>query len=658
MTAARIGKISAIGGAVIFALIVGVAVLVKILVSPETVKRTILPKISARIERQVTLGDVEVSIFRGIRLRNLEVREKDGSSPFLQAGAIRLSYRFWPLLAGRVEVDEVLLEEPLVRVVRYPDGTFNYSDLMKKEPARTEEPREKSPLHLDVSTARVSGGRMLYEDRCVAGGRGYSLEVTGVGLSASNISLEGEFPFQAEASLAGTSVALKGTLAKVKSAPAVTADLTVVAKDLGATVKGLPPAVGDKLAKMALAGGVEAQLKLAGEVKQPKQLLRGGEVKLNSLALTAGGIRPTLAGTLVLGSDSLESRGVTLTVGGQKLGVNLGAKNLLARPVKLTLSLEGDKVDLDQVLPAKKAGGVAPAPAQPREEPAPLAIPVEAGGTMRIGTMIYHGLATEGLSLAWQLQENVLTLESLKGNLAGGSFSDIARVDLRVKGFAYSTSLEVKGVQADKLVAAFAPKAGNALSGSLTLKADLAGRGVAALQRNLVGNGSFDVANGRLSGDGFMPTLAAFLGVDELRALRFSKLDGTFAIRNGVITLDAKGDGSDAKIAAAGKVGMDKSLDMGIELKLAPAITSRVARGGAGRYMADKDGWGSVPLRAAGMVGKPSFSLDTAKVGSRAVESLRQKIGERLIKQEGSGGEKQSPGRKTLNDTLRGILGN
>ena len=56
-----------------------------------------------------------------------------------------------------------------------------------------------------------------------AGGRGYSLEVTGVGLSASGISLEGEFPFQAEAALAGTTVALKGTLSRVKSAPAVTA---------------------------------------------------------------------------------------------------------------------------------------------------------------------------------------------------------------------------------------------------------------------------------------------------------------------------------------------------------------------------------------------------------------------------------------------------
>lgn len=658
MTAARIGRFAAIGGGVLFILLIGMVVLVKMLVSPEVVKRTILPKISTRIERQVTIGDVEVSIFRGIRLHNLEIREKDNSGPFLQAGAIRLSYRFLPLLAGRVEVDEVLLESPRVKIVRYPDGSFNFSDLKKKQPVKEDTAREKSALRLDVSTAKVSDGQVTYEDRGAAGGRGYSMEVAGVGLTASGISLEGEFPFKAAATLAGIGVALDGTLARAGSAPLVTANLTVMAKDLGLTVKSLPPAIGEKLARMSFAGGLEATLKLAGEVKQPKQLLRGGEIRLNSLAMTAGGVRPTLAGTLLLGSDSLESRGVTLTVGGQKLAVAMTMKNLLSRPVKVSLALEGEKVDLDQLLPPKKSAEAVSSPAQPREEPAPLNLPLEASGTVRIATLLYRGLATENLSLAWRLQDNVLTVDSLKGNLAGGSFSDTARVDLRTRGFAYTTSLEMKGVQADKLTAALAPKAGGALSGILALKTDISGRGVRALKRNLAGSGSFDVANGRLSGEGFMPTLAAFLGADELRVLRFSRLGGNYAIRNGVIDLNAKGDGSDAKIAASGRIGMDKSLDMGIDLKLSPALTSRATSGVVGKYVADKDGWGSVPLRASGTVAKPSFSLDSAKVAGRVTESLRQKLGERLLKKEGSSADKPGSGRKILNDTLRGILGN
>lgn len=634
------------------------AVLVKILVSPETVKRTVLPKISARIERTVTIGDVEVSIFRGIRLRDLEVREKDNSGPFLKAGAIRLSYRFWPLLAGRVEVDEVLLEEPQVRVVRFPDGSFNFSDLKKKGPAREEEPKEKSPLRLDIRTAGVSGGRVTYEDRGAAGGRGYTLEATGIGLSASDISLEGEFPLKAQAAIPGVTVSFSGTVAKAGSAPVLGGELTVAAQDLGAAVKGLPPVIGEKLAKLALAGGVEARLKLGGDVKQPKGLLRGGEVRLSGLSMNAGGQRPTLTGALTLGSDSLESMGLTLALGEQKLGINLTAKNLFSRPVQIGLGIDGDRLDLDRLLPPKKGGGSPAPPAAATPEPGPVQLPLEGGGAVRIGTLVVRGLSLEGVNLAWRLKDNVVIIESLKGKGAGGSFAASGRLDLRTRGFAYGTSLDIQGVQADRLVTAFAPRAAGSVTGTLALKTDLAGRGTASLKRNLVGKGTFTVADGRLSGEGFMPTLAAFLGAEELRVLRFSSLAGDFALRDGVVTLNGKGDGSDAKLLAAGRIGMDKTMDMGIELKLSPALTARAARGSAGKYVADRDGWGSVPLRATGMVGKPSFTLDSAKVGSRVVESLKQRIGEKLLKRDAGTGGTQSPGRRGVEETLRGILGN
>jgi len=250
----------------------------------------------------------------------------------------------------------------------------------------------------------------------------------------------------------------------------------------------------------------------------------------------------------------------------------------------------------------------------------------------------------------------VLSVESLKGRSAGGSFSASGRCDLRSRGFAYGTSLSLQGVQADKLVAALAPKAAGSISGTLALNADLAGRGVALPGRNLVGKGTFALANCTLSGEGFMPTLAGFLGADELRVLRFSSFAGDFALKDEVVNLNARGDGSDAKILAAGRIGMNKIIDMGIDLKLSPPLTSRITRGGVGKYVADKDGWGSVPLRATGMVGKPSFSLDSAKVGSRVMDGLRQKIGDSL-KSDGKGGTR-TPGGKGIGETLRGILGN
>lgn len=658
MTAKKIGKIAVIALAVVLALVALAAILVKILISPEMVKKTVLPKISDRIERQVTLGDAEVSIFSGIRLKDLVIQEKDGSGPFLKAGAIRLNYRFWPLLAGRVEVNEVLLESPLVKIVRYPDGSFNFSDLKKEKP-KTEEPKEKKALHLAVSRAGVSDGKIIYQDRKGIGGQAFTSEVTAIGLAASDISLDGEFPMQLDAVFAGLNISLNGKAAKVGTAPAVTAELALVARDLAAVAKGMPLPIASKLAKAALAGGADIRLKLAGEVKQAKQLLQGGEIKLTELQFNAGKMRPSLSGAITLGKDSAQSKGLTLTAGGQKLAVHVAAKNLLAAPVRLTLDVSADKLDLNQLLPQGK-GEAAPQPAKsaPMAEPGPLKLPVEASGSVKVASLLYRTLALENLALDWGLKDNVITVESLKGGAAGGSFSDTARIDLGTKGFSYRTKLEVKGVQADKLVAAFAPKANGALSGTLNLSADVGGRGVTALKRNLVGSGSFDVANGKLSGEGFMPTLAAFLGVDELRVLRFNKLGGNYLIRNETVNLDAKADGADARIAAAGRIGFDKSLDMGIDLRLPPSVIGRAARGNIAKYVADKEGWGSVPLRATGMVNKPGFSLDTAKLGGRVSETLKQKIGEKLLDLERNKGGEPRPERQMLKDTLRGIFGN
>lgn len=648
--------------AALVAALAAAAILVKVIVSPDMVKKTVLPRISAVIDRQVTLGDVEVSIFRGIRLRELSVMEKDGSGPFLQTAAARLSYRFWPLLAGRVEVDEVLLEAPKVLIVRYPDGSFNFSDLVRKEKGpRSADAGDRTPLRLAVTKAGVADGLLVYDDRMGLGGKPFRTELRDIRLDARNVSLDGDFPLELKAALPGMTAALKGTVGRIGTAPVLTADLTLVAGSLSDFIKGLPPMVGEKLAGLSLAGALKMDLKLAGEAKHLKQLLQGGEVQLTDVQLTVGGMRPTLGGSLVLGKDSLKSRGLTLGAGKQRLSVALSASNLQSRPVKLSLDMEGEKLDLDQLLPARKEGSPASAvPAQTKKEPGPLNLPLDAGGSVKIGGLLYRGLTVSNFALSWSLRDSILAVDGLKGSAAGGSFSNRARVDLLTRGFAYSSRLELKGMQADQLAAVFAPNARGSVFGTLSLSADLAGRGAvpATVRQNLTGSGTFAMDNGRLTGEGFMPTLAAFLGAEELRALRFSRLDGTFSLKGQVVRLAAKMEGSDARFTAAGTIGFDKSLDMGIDLRLLPAITARVARGDVGRFVSDREGWASVPLRATGSVGKPRFSLDAAKVGGRIKDTLGRKLGEKLLGKEGDEGTTERPEKKLLRDTFKGILGN
>src|SRR5262249_31952704 len=48
---------------------------------------------------------------------------------------LQLRLKFWPLLQGRFEVTEFVLEKPVVNLLKRPDGTFNYADLADKKGA-------------------------------------------------------------------------------------------------------------------------------------------------------------------------------------------------------------------------------------------------------------------------------------------------------------------------------------------------------------------------------------------------------------------------------------------------------------------------------------------------------------------------------------------
>ena len=650
----KIGMIVGIVAGVAVGLIAAAAILVKVIISPEMVKKTVLPKVSAAINRQVTLGDVSISIFTGIRLRDLAVLEKDGGL-FLKAGAVRLSYQFWPLLSRRVVVDEVTLERPEVRVVRNTDGTFNFSDLIRKKEAQPAAPKEKTPLNLAVAEVAVKEGKVTFDDRKGVAGAPFVTEVTGIEVSASDISADREFPFQAKALLPGASVALSGKARQVATAPAIDAELQFEAKELDKFVAALPPGISQRVKKFSPAGAVQAKLKLAGNVKQPKTLLAGGEVKLDKVQVTAGGMRPAIAGLLVLTRDALSSKDLGVDLGGQPLAIDLRGANLMGKPVSLTLGVSGKQLDLNKLLPEKK--GAPGPPAAPKPEPGPVSLPLQAHGSVRIGKVLYRTLEVGNFAADWQLQDNVFTLASLKGGVAGGTITDSARIDLTTKGFRYSNRLNVQGVQAEKLVPAFAPKAAGSVYGTMSLTSDVSGSGTSpqAAKRNLTGGGNFSVADGKLTGTGFVASLAAFLGSQELRVLRFSKLAGTYTIKNAVVTLDAAMDGSDARLAASGKVGLDKTLDMGIEAKFPPETTAKVARGDIGRFLTDSQGWGSIPLRATGTVGAPKFGMDAAKMKGKVQEKLQQKLQEKLY---GKPAEGQQPAEGGLIDkAFKGILG-
>ena len=128
------------------------------------------------LHREVELGSIDVSLFRGITLHELNIRERDGEESFVAADRVVLRYQLWPLLFKRVVVDEVRLVVPRIRIERMSDGSFSFSDLLpaKKDAAEVEgaEPPPASAvassIDLLVSDVAIEDGLVVFRDRVIS----------------------------------------------------------------------------------------------------------------------------------------------------------------------------------------------------------------------------------------------------------------------------------------------------------------------------------------------------------------------------------------------------------------------------------------------------------------------------------------------------------
>lgn len=220
-------KIIGVVVALLVVAVIGLVVVAHFVITPERVRARVIPLAEKALHRNVELKGIDISIFSGISLKGFEIAEADGKTPFVSADAAILKYKLMPLLHGRVEVDEIGLSHPKVRVVRMPDGSFNFSDLIpsgnreKNKKPRESVPagkKEKSGLALLVSRAAVIGGDIEFIDRAAPGIKPFRLHLTGLEVRADSISLNKPFPFTCKADLNGKHLTLDGRVNPAKSA--------------------------------------------------------------------------------------------------------------------------------------------------------------------------------------------------------------------------------------------------------------------------------------------------------------------------------------------------------------------------------------------------------------------------------------------------------
>lgn len=634
---------------IIFAIIIGVPVLlagvalllVKALVTPEMIRKSVLPRVEKAMHRRIDMTEAKIGIFSGIALSGLKVYERDGNGFFVSLKEARLHYQILPLLSHRVVVDEIVLDTPDIHVVKNSDGSFNFSDLQRKEKPETPVREGKTPFTFAVSKIEVSDGRVVYEDRKVISGSPFVYNAQDINIDIKNFTPDQPFPMKLKATVPGADLGFSGTVERISDGPMLDGQVTVNVAELAKVVAGLPPGVSAKVRALSPGGGIKAKIHTSGAVKTPLSMLKDGEVQLEKVRFAAGGQSPVLSGKFNISSGALVSRDFEVVLGKNRLELQIKTSPVDRQPIAVELSANSESLDLDSLSsPDKTKGRTSPSAAGGGgSERGPIILPLSISGAVNVKAARFKGLALSGLSLRYRLADNTLHVEDLKGSTAGGSFLDNARINLGTRGFPFSTSISLHGVRVERIVPVFAPKAAGKVSGILSAKADLSGIGAppAAIKRNLAGAGSFQVKNGILTGSGFASELARILRSQELRTVRFSSFAGTYRIRNSQIFLDSALDGSGIRMKPKGRIGFDKSLDMSIDTSIAPRTTGS---------------WATVPLKVTGTVGSPHISLSgksLGRIGGEVGETTRK-----LEKGAGSGLKKEE---QNIENKFRGIFG-
>jgi AsmA protein len=147
------------------------------------------PLIEAALNRKIAVKDVRLTLLPkiGARVADLVVRDDPAfsSDPFASLASVDIRVSVLPLLLGRVEVDEIVLRDPMITLVKNRQGSLNISTIGKQDatkPAGVPSPQTPGaePLKvlalLGLERVMLMNGQLSYRDLSAATGSSYALQ--------------------------------------------------------------------------------------------------------------------------------------------------------------------------------------------------------------------------------------------------------------------------------------------------------------------------------------------------------------------------------------------------------------------------------------------------------------------------------------------------
>jgi hypothetical protein len=320
----------------------------------------------------------------------------------------------------------------------------------------------------------------------------------------------------------------------------------------------------------------------------PEGVRAEGDIDLKSLKAPVRGIMVAASGKITVG----EAIGMDLDAAIDKSLVKIKGtvRNYLKSP-DIRLDVSSRELHLDRFL-GQAGGAKAPAKAAGAPGPSPEMI---AQGSIGVDLAHLKGYDIRNFRMKYRYEKGSVVLDPVSAAFSGG----------------------------EKVLAS-----GEA-SGRFSFMAG-------SVQKTLKGGGTARIGQIRMKETKITGQAALLLGLPELGSPSFDRSEFRLDVRDQKAFIEGFMDSALLKAnPIKGFVGFDKALNVGVELKVSPALSSRIPRG-AGQFLADREGWTSVPLVITGTADKPSVGIGKEALG----RGLQKQIERRLL-------ERLAPARKT-----------
>lgn len=591
----------------------------------EPVNRYVSDQLGRRFEITRRL-DVKLGLTSTVQLEGVELANpKWAKEPYLlKAAAARFEVKLWPLITGKVELPMIALTEPQIALQIDPDGRRTWalsrntldqstvplvgallvdkgtlSYIASNESANVNvmfalEAEADTKGKLETNSTTVTSLPLTYKATGTWKGESLTAEGRTGGVLQFSKNIEKVFPFEINAVAGKTRLKAQGTVTNLTELGAVDATFDLQGQNLeslyrisGVVLPSTPPyKLRGKLTRkrfvwsaeqiQGVLGSSDLNGALSFDTTQKIPRLSG---KLQSKVLDFADLAPVIGLTPSTTKSAKYMAGVS-TVDNSSADVASVSSGSARRVLPIaTLDLTKlNAMNADVVYSAADIRHV-------------KALPLDKG------------------SVHVKLQSGVLELTPISLGVAGGSMAGSIRVDSAAVPAAFTTQLDIRGMQFNKLFPTV-DLTKNSL-GKFSGQVDLKGRGnsVAQMLGSATGNVAMLMGRGEVSN-----ILMEFLGLDGGEVIKFflrgdrnielKCAAAAFDVRDGLMTSRTiLLDTSDTVINGEGKVNLaNETIDM--LLKPQPKDISILSL--------------RSPLRLGGTFASPSAGPDKAALGERA----------------------------------------